>query len=252
MKTSRHIISFIAICSLSLFTAASFAQAASPTPLASIAPSTSASDSVKQNIKERVEKIKQTTDPAVNGLMTSLRSPKFGLIGTLEKIVGSTFQIRNFRGKVHVVEMDKTATLLKNQKTIKREEIELNSPVLVMGYRENDDLYLTRRLVITDDATMPSTNVTLLGKFISSTTKGIKMQTRINNELTDYDMKISAKTSFLNTLNSAIKRTELKENDMLVAILPDNQSSSSAIRVYSLSSRAIPTPSPIDEKLLKQ
>lgn len=218
-------------------------QAATPTPEAS-----SAGD-IQQNVKDRIEKV--SSDPTVQGLMTAMRSPKFGIIGTLEKVVGSTLQIKTVKDATRVIELDKTAVLLKDNKPILREDVELNSPIVVMGFHNEDETFLGRRLVVADDTIFPDKRLTILGKINTVTTKAINVATRVNGQMQNADIKISTKTAYYNLLDTTIKRTDLKPSDAIVAIIPGDDASASATRVYSLSAKAIPTPSPVDEKLLK-
>jgi hypothetical protein len=211
----------------------------------STTPSPTPSDEgVKQDIKDRVEKIKQSTDPEVKGMIDSMKQQKFGLIGTLEKVVGSTLQVRTLKGQTRVVEVDPDATLLKNSKAIPRSDLELNSSVIIMGYINTDQTYIGRRLIITDDQLIAPSRATLLGRFQTSTTKIVTMLTRQNNEFSAKQIQIGTKTSFLNTLKNPIKRTDLLKDDPLVVVFADKEATGSATRIYSLSTRPTATTTP--------
>ena len=211
------------------------------------APTTSsATNSALKNIKERVEMVKQTTDPQVKGMIDSLKQSKFGVIGTLEKVVGSTLQIKTPSGLVRLAELDRGAVVMKGSKAIFREDIELNVPVIAMGYRQKDNSLLVRRLILADDTLLGTKRQSLYGKADTNTVKSIGLSIFQNGQPSHAFIKISAKTLFFNTLDNAIKRADIKSNDPIVAILPMGDIASvSAQRVYSLSPRAIPTPSTI-------
>lgn len=201
-----------------------------------------ATESVQLNAKERMDKLMKSPDPEVQGLVTQMQSTKFGFIATLEKIVGSSLQLQTVNGSQKIVELDKQAVLLKNQKAISRSDIELNSPIIIMGYLDTNGVYLGRRLIIADDTIYPAKRNTVYGTITSLTTKilSIATKTDVGNSL---DIKLTSKTTYFNTLGNTIKRTDLKLQDPIIAILPDGPiATASALRIYSLSPKAIPSP----------
>ncbi len=222
----------------------------SPTPADSVdtspspTPDLTATNSAVQNIKERVEKVKQTTDPTVKGMMTALRQQKFGIVGTIEKIVGSSLQIRTPKGDTRLAELDRDATLLKGQRPITREDMELNTPVIIMGFRQKDETLLIRRLIIADESILGAKRATVYGTVSSVTTKLLTLLSFRDGVQVSVPIHLSAKTVFLNMLNTAIKRTDMKLSDPAISIFSDlDTATASAQRVYSLSPKAIPTPS---------
>lgn len=245
---NTRILSLIAILILCIgISGISLAHAASPSPSPTTAPSTqpqTATDSAMKNIKERVEMVKQTTDPQVKGMITALKQPKFGIIGTLDKIVGSTLQIKTARGTLRLVELDHNAVILRGQRPVARGDIELNAPVIAMGFRQTeDDSLLVRRLILADESLFGTKRTSVFGKVDALTTKLLTLKTFYGKTAVTLPLKIAAKTTYFNTLNDAIKRTDIKVGDPVIAILPEGDVASvSAQRFYSLSPKAIPTP----------
>lgn len=202
------------------------------------------SEQIRQNIKQRLEKIQQGTDPQVEGMMTSLKQHTFGVVGTLEKNVGSTLQIKTYKGDDRVIEMDKDAIMLKNGKEITKSDLELNTPVIVMGYVDSDSTYIGRRLVITDETVFPVPRETIFGKIVSLITRSISLLTHNQGSIDTLNFKLLTKTLYFDSIGQPIKRTDLLINDNVVLVLDtDPTASTSADRVYSLSAK--PKSSPI-------
>ncbi|PWU23857.1 hypothetical protein C5B42_01700 [Candidatus Cerribacteria bacterium 'Amazon FNV 2010 28 9'] len=235
----------LTIGSVSRVNAATPTPKPSPTPTASPTPTPVSNSTIQESIKDRVDKLKQA-DPQVQGMMTQMQQQTFGFIGTLQKIVGSTLQIETVKHELRAVELDAGATLLKGSKSIGRSDIELNSPVLVMGLRQPNDVNDGTRLIIADDTIFPDTRTSIYGTFVSTTTKLLTIMTRMNGQVSSQDIHISSKTTYLNSLGNTIKKTDIKPQDPLIIVLPDETASSAALRVYSLAAHAIPTPSPIN------
>lgn len=236
---SKHIATLCSTCAIALSLSVSVAfAAATPTP------NTTATDSAMKNIKERVEMVKQTTDPQVKGMINALKQSKFGVIGTLEKVVGSTLQIKTPSGIVRLAELDHGAVIMKGSKPVAREDIELNAPIIAMGFRQPDNTLLVRRLILADDTLFGSKRTSFFGKVTVNTTKAFNILTFQDGQSLSLPLKITTKTGFLNALDNSIKRTSIVQSDPVVAILPAGDIASvSAQRVYSLSSKAIPSPS---------
>ena len=242
----KIILSFI-IC-FSLFSTPALAVSPSPSssPKPTLSPTSTpeSSDSAKQSIRDRIEKVKNTNDPQVQGAMTNLRTPKFAFVGTLEKIVGQNLQIKTYKGTVQIVELDKQSVLLKNNKTIKFEDLELNSNVIVMGFRL-ESAYLGKRLIITDEGVIPPKRATIFGKVKLNQNKSILISTFASPNLLDLEIAINTKTKYFNLIDNTIKKTDFKPNDSLIAVFTgDYTATTSAIRIYSLSDKLLPTPSP--------
>lgn len=202
---------------------------------------TTASPSALKNIKERVEKVMQTADPQIKGLVSNLKQSRFGITGSLEKIVGSTLQIRNTKGQLRVAELAPDAVLLKGTKPITREELELNSPAIIMGLRGDDQSLQVRRLVILETTPIDPQRLTLFGKVTSIKSNQISISNQIGGTLSSHTLAITSKTSYFNTLDNKIKRTDIVQND-LVVLVTSPEASTSALRVYSLSPKVIPSP----------
>ncbi len=195
--------------------------------------------SVTQDIKERVQKVLNSDDSKVNGATTKTT---FGIVGTLEKSVGSTLSIRSYNGQTRIVEVFKDAVIISANKQITKEELELNTPIVVMGTLDDNQTYTGKRIIVADDSVFPSTRTSTWGKVVSLTTRSIVLTPQSSTDTTSVTLPISTQTKYYNIADQAIKRTDLKPDDEIVVIAVQSQvATASALRVYSL---ATPAPTP--------
>lgn len=199
---------------------------------------------VTSTIKERVQKVIESEN-SVAGVESSAQS-SFGIIGTLEKNVGSTLQIRSVQGKLRIVELDRSAVFLQNGRAITREELELNRPVVITGSLDGNGAYVGKRLVVSDDKIFPKERVTIWGTLLASTTKSLTLDILGKNQGTQTVIPVTTLTRYYNIVDQTIRRTDLKPSEEVVIVLPPGESATvSAQRVYSLStptSTLPPTP----------
>ncbi len=196
-------------------------------------PSPSVDPAVTTTLKERVQRVLEA-NPQIRGSQSSDQST-FGLVGTLEKIVGSTMQIRTYQQKNRVVEVAKEAVFLKSNKPIQKEELELNTPVIVMGTIE-DNTYIGRRFIVTDDTIFPTARQTIWATAISTTTRNITVSLFGASEGSQATFPINTQTSYVNLLGTKIVRGDIKPSTEVILVIPgsDATATASARRVYSL------------------
>jgi hypothetical protein len=192
-------------------------------------------DSITQTLKDRVQKVMQSDGAQVAGTITEQKTT-FGLIGTLEKIVGSTVQIKTYQGVIRIAEVDKTAVIRRLGKVITYEELELNSPVIASGSVDQNGEYHIKSLRIVDDTIFPSRRQTVLGTLVTLTTRTLNFTPSGSQDGTPASAVITAKTSFMDILGQKVNRSLFKPGQQIVTVLPETSTAtSSALRVYSLS-----------------
>lgn len=191
---------------------------------------------VNEEIIEHVKKVKENTDSTVMGVRT-IEQNRFGIMGILEKIVGSTLQIKTLKGKIRVVELDPTAVLLNNQKTITKEEIELNSTVLAMGEIGTDQTYLGKRMVITTQNLTPTRRRTIVGNYVKSTAKALTINP-LHTPSAEKSIPLTIKTTFYNQLKQTTRRTDLVAGDLLIIVVNEEDEDNTALRIYSLTTKS--------------
>ncbi|MEP7166616.1 MAG: hypothetical protein ABI758_01405 [Candidatus Woesebacteria bacterium] len=191
-------------------------------------------DSVTQTLKDRVQRVMQSGQGQVEGTVTEQKTT-FGLIGTLEKIVGSTVQIKTYQGATRIAEVEKTASIKRLGKVIAYEELELNSPVIATGILDPNGEYRVNSLKIVDDTIFPSKRQTILGTLETLTTRAITFTLVGPQEATSSSAVVTSKTTFLDILGQKVDKKLFKAGQQIIAVLPEGGSAtSSALRVYSL------------------
>lgn len=187
---------------------------------------------VNEDIKERVRKVRENSDPAVMGVKTVLQTT-FGIIGTLQKVVGSTLQVQSYQGKIKVIELDRNAIIVQGNRTVTKEEVELNTPVLVMGDISQDQSLLGKRVIISDATIFPSRRSTTAGTYEQSTTRALTFTPSYPPDSERKNVTLTNKTTFYNKLHQTIRRTDIKRDDQIIVVTSaDNEST--ALRVYDL------------------
>lgn len=200
------------------------AQSPSPSPQ---------EESVQNNIKDRVEKIMK--NPTTVKSADTTGDENFGVVGTLEKMVAQTLQVRTANNGIRIIELDKQAVILRDQKLIDKEELELNSWIIVMGTIDPSKGHVGKRVLVTSSSVTPAKRQTILGVYQSSTSKNLSLIKGVSGFASKETFLYSTKTTFLNILGQTIKRSDIKENDKLLLILPEQQDATPpAKRVYNL------------------
>jgi len=191
---------------------------------------TSSGDSITETLKNLVKETAQKVQGAVTEQKTT-----FGLFGTLDKVVGSTVQIKSYTGPVRIAEVEKNAVITRLGKTITYEEIELNSPVIASGTLDQNGEYRIKTLRIVTDSIFPTKRQTLLGTFVSQTTKAVNSIAIGQQAGTPASVTITSKTAFLDILGQKIDKKTLKANQQILTVLPDGgTATASALRIYNL------------------
>lgn len=218
----------------SLSSSLSFAQSATPS-----------AEVVTQTLKDRVQKVLQDEGGKVQGASVA-QSSSFGLIGTLQKVVGSTLQIVTVTGPTRVVELDKTAVILRQGKQIKTEEIELNSPVIATGVFDQDRTYHVRRLTTLTESYQQSKRVTIYGTLQSLTTKAFTISVIAGVPDSQIVLPYTTKTAYYDLLDTKIEKKYVKAMQNIVAVIPEVlTATSSASRIYVMTPISTVSATPI-------
>lgn len=191
-------------------------------------------DAITETLRERVQKVVEAETTQVMG--TSTESPKtFGWIGTLEKSVGSTLQIKTYQGPTRIGELSPSARITRAGKVVSATEIELNSPVIVSGTIDQESTYRIERLRISDESIFPSPRQTQLGTLVSLTTRSLTMFSIGERSGAQVSIPISTRTTYFDILGQKIDKRVLKADQQVIAVLAVSTSATpSATRVYSL------------------
>ncbi|MBP9699840.1 hypothetical protein KBD71_01000 [Candidatus Woesebacteria bacterium] len=197
-------------------------------------------EEVTNTIKEHVQRVIESGSK-VAGTSTEVKT--FAIIGTLEKSVGSSLQIKSYAGPMRVVELAKDVIFLKANKPIQKEEVELNSPVMILGTLDESETYIGKRVVVSDESIFPTKRKAIWLSFNSSTTRILKARSLGENGGQNMDVPITSATQYVNILGERINKATIQATDPLIVILPETTgATASARKVYSLKLTATPIP----------
>lgn len=211
-----------------------YAQTASPSAQA-----------VTQTLKDRVQKVLQNEDGKVEGATTT-QSTTFGLMGTLQKVVGSTLQIATVTGPVRIAELDKDAVILRQGKVIKNEDVELNSPVLATGVFDSNRTYHVKRLTALTENYQPTKRVTFVGTLQSMTTKAYTIAVTAGVSNAQVVLPFTTKTAYYDLLDTKVEKKYLKASQQILSVVADPlTATSSALRIYIMTPISTVSATPI-------
>lgn len=191
------------------------------------------SEAVTQTLKDRVQKVLQNGEGKVEGSSTTQKST-FGLVGNLQKVVGSTLQIATIPGPTRIVEIDRGATFLRAGKPIKLEDVELNSPVTATGVFDQDGTYHVRRLTALNDALTQTPRTTIYGTIQAMTSKAFTLSVIAGTtNAPQWVLPYTSKTAYYDLLDTKIEKKYIKVNQTVVAVVDGElTATSSALRLY--------------------
>src|SRR3989338_9146160 len=127
-------------------------SAQSPT-LTQAATPTISEEEVKNSLQERLKKAAQEKGEAADQVLGAKN--KLAVVGKLSDVSNSTLTIRA-RGETNeLVTTDNETTFVRNNKTVKREDIQIGDWVIVMGYRgdNGNSVVVAKRVVAKDKQT---------------------------------------------------------------------------------------------------
>ena len=141
-----------------------FAQ--SPTPTQAATPTIS-EDEVKNSLQERLKKTAQEKGDKADQVLGAKN--KLAVVGKLSDVSNNTLTIRT-RGETNeLVTTDAETTFVRNNKTVKREDIQIGDWVIAMGYRgdNGNSVVIAKRVVAKDKQTEYPKRVSIMGKVTS-------------------------------------------------------------------------------------
>lgn len=143
----------LVLCSsLYLFQSSPSVSAQSPTPTKAATPTIS-EDEVKNSLQERLKKAAQEKGEKADQVLGTKN--KLAVVGKLSDISNNTLTIRA-RGETNeLVTTDSETTFVRNNKTVKREDIQIGDWVIAMGQRgdNGNSVVIAKRVVAKDKQT---------------------------------------------------------------------------------------------------
>lgn len=126
--------------------------AASPTVTAAATPTIS-EEEVKNSLQERVKKAAQERGEKADQILGAKN--KLAIVGKLSDVSNNTLTIRARDETNELVTTDNETTFVRNNKTVKREDIQIGDWVIAMGYRgdNGNSVVVAKRVVAKDKQT---------------------------------------------------------------------------------------------------
>lgn len=206
---------------------------------------TPSAEDVTQTLKDRVQKVLRTEEGKVEGSTTTAKTT-FGLVGTLQKVVGSTLQIVTVQGPTRIAELDKGATILRAGKPIQIADVELNSPIVATGVFDQDLTYHVKRMTTQSEILTQSVRTTLYGTLQTVTTKAFTLNVIAGTNTSQWTLPYTSKTTYYDLLDTKIDKKFVKANMQVLAVIPGElTATSSAVRIYVMTPVSTVSATPI-------
>jgi len=145
-------LAIIAILLLSLIIPLQTAFALSPTPTQAATPTIS-EDEVKNSLQERLKKAAQEKGEKADQVLGAKN--KLAVVGKLSDVSNNTLTIRAGGETNELVTTNNETAFIRNNKTVKREDIQIGDWVIAMGYRgdNGNSVVVVKRVVAKDKQT---------------------------------------------------------------------------------------------------
>lgn len=142
--------------------ASSEVSAQSPTPTKAATPTIS-EEEVKNSLQERLKKAAQEKGEKAEAVLGAKN--KLAVVGKLSDVSNNALTIR-VRGETNeLVTTDNETTFVRNNKTVKREDVQIGDWVIAMGYRgdNGNSVVVAKRVVAKDKQTEYPKRITVRG-----------------------------------------------------------------------------------------
>lgn len=191
-----------------------------PTPSPSTEPLSSPSAEndaqVRQNIKDRIEKVIEEKATGENAALLKKRA----VVGQIERVSMESFVVKTQGKQQQTIKYlpEKTAVLyLPKLTATPLSEVELNSEVVVMGFVDEDDVLEARRVLVSPEPLFPARKEVLWGTVENTTSAGVDLLLRDGTART---IPFGKKTRFQTASGEKAVKTDIKvEMTVLVTVL---------------------------------
>ncbi len=227
----KHIITHLIALTLILSHLISISSVQALTASPSSSPTTNESDlgEITENLKKRLQ---DTLTPSQTPPLNSARA----YIGIVKDVIKDTLIIEDKDGKKDV-KLDAQTNILRTpgNATIKVDNIRIDDYIIAIGYPQESDILLGKRLIVSVDPIKPPTKNTGLGT-LTKITKSSLTLTVNDSELV---LATNAKTIYKSTVAS-IEATDLSVGDTVIfTSLVEGESKQTATTLMRVQTAAI-------------
>jgi hypothetical protein len=167
-KTMKISIFFVLFCTfLYFFVLVPRAFAVSPTVTTAAATPTISEEEVKNSLQERLKKAALEKGAKADQVLGA--KAKLAVVGKLSDVSNNTFTIRAGGETNELVTTDNETVFVRNNKTVKREDIQIGDWVIAMGYRgdNGNSVVVAKRVVAREKQTEYPKRTAVKGKVAS-------------------------------------------------------------------------------------
>ncbi len=230
MQKKTIIIPLIALtCSLSSFIFHSSAKAVTSSPSATPTVNESDLGEITENLKKRLQ---DSLTPAQSPSVSTARA----YIGIVKDVIKDTLIIEDKDGKKDI-KLDAQTNILRTpgNATIKVDNIRIDDYIIAIGYPQDTDILLGKRLIVSVDPIKPPTKNTGLGTL----TKIAKSSLTLKVNDTELILTTTAKTIYKSTVAS-IEASDLEVGDTLIfTSLVESESKQTATTLMRVQTAAL-------------
>ena len=181
----------------------------------------SSSADTTQNLKSRIERIVKEKQDQIKGVIDNLSFQKKGFIGQVERIAEESLTIETIKG-TQIISITDQVELIKNNKPIKLTDLEVDNWVIVMGYIDDDDSLIVRRIVVSSESLRPHSYFVQLGTIQDLTKTKLSFTPRSGEAVVE--MAMDKTSAYQDYQGKKLAVTDLTENlQVLVIYYQDNQ-----------------------------
>jgi len=194
-------------------------------------------DTIKESIKNRLEKVAGNEDTTLG---TTASSQKQGWLGQITAITETAITIKTKLETKQIEISDDSTILDEDRRSIKAENLEVSSYIIAMGYLNNQAVLNAKRIVVT-----PAPSPQELKSFFTTISAIDEDQITItldHDSSQTFTLQTDKDTTITQTVDSQqteIAQDDLQVNDQLVVIALESSSSLEATHIHLVTSRNI-------------
>lgn len=169
-------------------------------------------------LKKRIEKVVEEKRDQIKGVISNLLSDKKGFLGEVSRLSGEALTIKRQNGDTIILPLTEKIIILKANKKITAEDIEVGNTVTIVGYESNDQFM--PEFILVSTAARPKSKQVLLGTITAIARGKFTIKARGAEEEKVYIIPTKAK--FENVDGATLKVTDFDEDIAVLVIATEN------------------------------
>ncbi len=204
-------------------------------------------DSIKDNIKERIKQVVESSSPTALGITNS--EPK-GWVGSVESIANETLTITS-ETTSRLVSFSPNVVIIKDEEEVDLEDIAIEDSIIAMGIVDENDILEAKRILVLEEAPTKSTKKTLIGTVVETDLIEDSIFLNTSQSLEPIEVFVT-RSSIINqdiSQSEEIDIVDLNPQDQVLVIYQPDSDNTGAYDLVSLvrTKAQPPSPSPITQ-----